>query len=183
MDSLDRLYQKLLDALPGGGEKGAVTIAEIYQNLIPYRTIRSELGFSELPQYEHVLLRLLAGERGYLRVDHPQVREEFERELKSSNPIVGLYRDYAAVGVTLEGAREPPLTKPAAVDRVPAVPAKPETSQACPSCDARLPGGGRANFCPHCGTPLGPVPCSGCGAALRPEWKYCVSCGRSRGGG
>lgn len=104
MDQLDRLYGRLVERLPGGGalsEPYACTVAEIYQELAPYRAVRTELGFGELPQYEHTLLRLLSGERGYARVELPKVREELRRELQAPHPILGIYRDYAAVGVRL----------------------------------------------------------------------------------
>ena len=37
--------------------------------------------------------------RGTVQVELPQVQDEFRRELRSTTPILGLYRDYAAVGV------------------------------------------------------------------------------------
>jgi hypothetical protein len=109
-DSLDRLFSRLVGALAREAPEraaGPVTISEIYQRLVPYRSIRSELEFSELPQYEHALLRLLAGERGYAVIDTPSVQEELARELKAPNPILGVYRDYAAVEVRLRPAAAP----------------------------------------------------------------------------
>lgn len=104
MDALDRLCQRLAEAVlrnsPGPLDR-PLTIADIYQHLVPYRLVRAELGFSELKEYEHSLLRLLAGEREYVQVDLEQVVEEFRRELRSPNPILGMYRDYAAVGAAL----------------------------------------------------------------------------------
>jgi hypothetical protein len=102
MDNLDRLYRRLADTLRrehSGSLDRPVTVAEIYQHLVPYRAVRSELGFSELAEYEHTLLRLLAGEKDYAQVDIPQARDDFRRELRAPNPLLGLYRDYAAVGV------------------------------------------------------------------------------------
>jgi hypothetical protein len=45
------------------------SVAEIYQNLVPYRTHRDELGVEMNADYEHALLRLLAGEGDYLNRD------------------------------------------------------------------------------------------------------------------
>jgi hypothetical protein len=103
-DSLDRLFSRLVTTLAGEAPEraaGPVTISEIYQRLVPYRAVRGELDFSELPQYEHALLRLLAGERGYASIDLGGVQEEFAQELRATNPILGVYRDYAAVEVRL----------------------------------------------------------------------------------
>lgn len=120
MDVLDRLYDRLQDAVrrtaPDALDR-PLTIADIYQHFVPYRLVRAELGFGELKEYEHALLRLLAGERGYVRVDLPQVVEEFRRELRSPNPILGIYRDYAAVGVSLSAAPRPAAEPAAAAIR------------------------------------------------------------------
>ena len=127
MDVLDRMGQRLLEALkrenvpvPGN----TLTIAEIYQRFIPYRSVRSELGFGELAEYEHTLLRLLAGEQGYVQVELPQVQDEFRRELRSTTPILGLYRDYAAVGVRVnpQAAAAVPTASPAPFPQESAVP-------------------------------------------------------------
>ncbi len=109
MDPLDRLYWRLVETLrrERPGSAWELTIAEIYQHLVPYRATRVDLGFAELPEYEHALLRLLAGERGYVSLNVPQVQEELAKELRAPNPILGLYRDYAAVGVHLNPAPSP----------------------------------------------------------------------------
>lgn len=129
MDPLDRLFRRLVEALHAEHEDAldrSLTVAEIYQHLIPYRSVRSDVGFAELAAYEHALLRLLAGEREYVQVELPHVQEEFRRELRSPNPILGLYRDYAAVDVRVVAA--PPPREAAAPDgasagaRVAAVP-------------------------------------------------------------
>lgn len=77
------------------------TVAEIYQNLVPYRTHRDELGVEMNADYEHALLRLLAGEGGFLSIESETAREEIREELSSPNPNTGLYRDFAAADVRL----------------------------------------------------------------------------------
>jgi len=107
MDLLDRIHQRLVAALasrPGDSDTSParlVTVADIYQHLVPYRQLRGEGGVMELAEYEHALLRLLAGERGYVRVIDPGVTLELQLELASTNPILGIYRDYAGVGVSV----------------------------------------------------------------------------------
>jgi hypothetical protein len=98
---LDRLYARLTNALcertdPWGAP---VTVAELYQELIPYRTVRSDVGFAMNADYEHTLLRLLSGEADLAKLEPPSAREEISRELRSSNPNVSIYREYAACEV------------------------------------------------------------------------------------
>ncbi len=77
------------------------TVAEIYQNLVPYRTHRDEIGVEMNADYEYALLRLLAGEGDYLSIESKTARQEIQEELDSPNPNTGLYRDYAAADVRL----------------------------------------------------------------------------------
>ena len=189
MDVLDRLYWRLVRALQqnGAGYDRPITIAEIYQQLVPYRSGRGELGFGELAEYEHALLRLLSGERGYVEVELPQVREEFRRELAAPNPLLGLYRDYAAIEVRLTGPR--PSSVPRAEPPPPSVAPGPTSavsssgapaSATCPGCGARLPSGPEVRYCPQCGRAVRAVPCPECRTPIEPSWNYCVSCGRPR---
>lgn len=199
MDSLDRLYRRVTLAM--GRDPGrALTIGDLYQEVVPYRVIRSELGFAELAEYEHALLRLLAGEREYLELDRAEAAEEIRRELQAPNPILGIYRDYAEVGVQpnpfavppqpdrtapptvggpprpAAGAGGPDLPPPPPVQDTPPV-ARPKP---CPGCRAALPRDREARFCPFCGKCLVPVPCADCSAMLEPEWAFCATCGSPR---
>jgi hypothetical protein len=100
---VQRLFERLLVALGTDSLEGSFTIGDVYQRLIPYRSVRSEIGVMELASYEYGLLRLLGGEGGYLKVEGESASEEIRRELASPNPIVGIYRDYAEVGVRIVG--------------------------------------------------------------------------------
>jgi hypothetical protein len=81
------------------------TVAEIYQNLVPYRTHRDEIGVEMNADYEYALLRLLAGEGDYLSIESRTARQEIREELDSPNPNTGLYRDFAAADVRLNPDR------------------------------------------------------------------------------
>lgn len=81
------------------------TVAEIYQNLVPYRTHRDEIGVEMNADYEHALLRLLAGEGDFLSIESRTARQEIREELDSPNPNTGLYRDFAAADVRLNPDR------------------------------------------------------------------------------
>lgn len=89
------------------------TVAEIYQSLVPYREHRNEIGVTMNADYEHTLLRLLAGEGGYLVLDSERAREEIRRELDSPNPDTSVYRDFAAAHVRLDPHRAREVTDPA----------------------------------------------------------------------
>jgi hypothetical protein len=193
MDVLDRLFRRVAAALardPGG----SVTVADVYQTLVPYRAIRGELNLSELAEYEHALLRLLSGEREYLELDRDEVQAEFRRELEAPNPILGIYRDYADVGVQLNPfapalsfTEPPPVVVPAPSGGAPAPPKPAEAEVAagprpkpCPACRAPLPVNRDVRFCPFCGKCLIPMPCPECSAMLLPNWAFCAGCGWPR---
>ena len=84
-----------------------VTVAEIYQELLPYRDARTTVGFDMNADYEHALLRLLAGEGELARIEPREVRDKLREELESPNPDVSLFRHYANcdVWVSTDGRR------------------------------------------------------------------------------
>jgi len=99
--SVVQLHRTLVEAIrrtqPGALDR-PVTVAEIYQDLVPYRTAR-EVGFEMNADYEYALLRLLAGEGDLARIEPREVRDKLRMELESANPDVGLFRNYAACDV------------------------------------------------------------------------------------
>jgi len=109
-ERLARFHDVLVDELrrtrPGRlGEP--FTVADIYQQLVPYSTHRDRLGIEMNADYEDVLLRLLAGEGDFLELESEHARERLAEEVRSSNPDTGLFREYAAVDVHLNEARVP----------------------------------------------------------------------------
>jgi hypothetical protein len=102
MDPVQQLYLRLAHTLRTSRHDAftaPVTVAEIYQELVPYRLVRAETGFDMNADYEHALLRLLAGEGECVRLEPPSAREAISAELRSPNPNVGLYRDFAGCDV------------------------------------------------------------------------------------
>ena len=83
------------------------TIAEIYQNLVPWRTHRETMGIATSREYEQALLCLLAGEGDYLALESKAARDEIQAELECRSPNTAIYRDFAAVGVRLNPSRLP----------------------------------------------------------------------------
>lgn len=80
---------------------GPFTVAEIYQDLVPYRSHRDAIGVEMNGDYEDALLRLLAGEGDFLILESGVARRALREELQHSNPNTGLFRDFAAVDVRL----------------------------------------------------------------------------------
>lgn len=112
---LRRLHHALVRALRERDPAGLgrpFTVAEIYQDLVPYRTHRDVLGVDMNGDYEHLVLRLLAGEDGLVSVESDHARREMVEELGRSNPNTGLFREYAAVDVHLVAEHIPPEDDP-----------------------------------------------------------------------
>jgi hypothetical protein len=115
-----RLHEVLVDEIRARrpADLGApFTIAEIYQELVPYRTHRDTIGAAMNGDYEHALLRLLAGEGGYLILDSEAARKKLEDELTSPNPNTGVFRDFAALDVRLNPMYVPTEIFPPEVER------------------------------------------------------------------
>ncbi len=108
---LDRIFERLLRTLSAGGPdqlRSPFTVAEIVQSLVPYRTYRNELGVDTLQDYEHAVLEMLAGERGWLVCD-PDTVMVIKKELASPDPDTGLLRRLQTVEVRVGAIRMPVL--------------------------------------------------------------------------
>lgn len=103
-ETLARFHRALVREIQGKSPEqinSPFSVAEIYQNLVPYRTHRDEIGVEMNADYEYALLRLLAGEGDFLSIESKTARQEIREELDSPNPNTGLYRDFAAADVRL----------------------------------------------------------------------------------
>ena len=148
----------------------SLTVADIYHNLVPYQARRDELGVSTISEYEHALLRLLAGQGDFLTVESTPTRERIRTELQSADPDVGIYRDFYSAGVRLNPDKvEMPLVSTQEEGLPP--------FENCAFCQEAVPQESRVKFCPSCGKSVELVPCPGCGEELSHTWRYCVVCG------
>ena len=140
MDELDRMYRRLVQNVRTGFPDllgRPFEVAELYTTLIPYRHNRRELELDTNQDYEHALLRLLSGERGYL-IGDPQMQADLRTELDAPNPDLTKFRAYSTTMVSIapDGARTadaPVLRRPgsggaAAIPSTAAAP--PPTTQA-----------------------------------------------------
>ena len=113
---LDRIFDRLVRTLSAGGPdqfRAPFTVAEIVQSLVPYRTYRNELGVDTLQDYEHAVLEMLAGERGWLVCD-PDTVAVIKKELASPDPDTGLLRRLQTVEVRMGAIRMPVAGEPRA---------------------------------------------------------------------
>jgi hypothetical protein len=83
------------------------TVAEIYQDIVPYRSHRDLIGVEMSGDYEDALFRMLSGVGDYLVLDSEVARQEMQAELARPNPNTALFHDFAAVGVRLHPSRVP----------------------------------------------------------------------------
>ncbi len=194
-DVVTRLYRCLVDRLQEHGyvEGEGVRVSRLYEEIVPYRAVRHSLGVDLNADYEHALLRLLAGERELVRLEPESAREELRREAEAPYPAVGAFRDYAGCLVQVRlpsqateaepGHEDPPAPgsdEPEASHRTEAAaPAseEPASERPCPYCDEPLPQGLSVHFCPHCGGDQERIACPRCGAELERGWRYCIGCG------
>jgi hypothetical protein len=209
-DELDRLFEQLVQAL---AREARVAVpfpaADVYERLVPYRSNRSRLNVATHQDYEMTVLRLLAGERGYLRLEPDDVREAMQREVIAPNPDPAFFRTFPDARVLVNGRAadrvllaDQAYAPPAAggrveEDEIPSwtgenpIPPSPfplplkadsPSGNQCEYCGGVLPGSRKVNFCPHCGQPpSGELKCPACGTEVDVGWAYCISCGRATG--
>jgi len=212
VDELDRLFGLLVAAL---ARETRVAIpfaaAEIYERLVPYRSNRSHLNVATHQDYEMAVLRLLAGERGYVQLEPDSVREAMQREIATINPDPAYFRSFPEAQVMVNGraaervliaerAYAPPagdeddLLDTTGENPIPAPPpvhqerfriARPAqglSENQCEYCGGVLPSNRDVRFCPHCGQPQeGDLKCPACGSPVDVGWAYCLSCGKPTG--
>lgn len=200
---VDRLHRCIVDELRERGHEQArpLRVADLYEDIVPYRVVRARLGVELNADYEHALLRLLAGERELLRLDDDDARQEMERELARPYPAVSMFRRFAdshvwarldqppagppagppadATAVALAPPPRPPEREPPTVrtaeEEAPEPP--PPARVTCVFCGESLPATRDVRFCPHCGRDQELRPCGHCHETLEPGWRYCVRCG------
>lgn len=103
MDSLDRTFRHLLQVIQARYPaylSQPFEVAELYQNILPYRHHRRELGLETNQDYEMVLLQLLAGARDYLVVSE-EMRQRLSQELAMPNPDPGAFREFSTAQIAL----------------------------------------------------------------------------------
>ena len=94
-DELDRIFELLVETLAKDVRLAVpFPAAEVYERLVPYRSNRSQLKVATHQDYEMAVLRLLAGERNYVRLEPDDVREAMQREITAVNPDTSFFRTF-----------------------------------------------------------------------------------------
>jgi hypothetical protein len=104
VDELDRLFGLLVAGL-ARETRVAVPFpaSDVYERLVPYRSNRSRLNVATHQDYEMAVLRLLAGERGYVQLEPATVREAMQREIATINPDPAYFRSFPDAQVMVNG--------------------------------------------------------------------------------
>lgn len=203
MDDLDRLAFRVARTVrttyPHLLERG-FTLADLEERLAPYAETRRELAVGGPDGYELTVLRLLAGERGYL-AGEPELQEACRRALQMPSPTVAMVRTWARSALLLRSGAFELAGDPARAAAAAAVehtsgaaravtpsaagqmatdgaPASGERGCDCHFCAGPLPTARTVRFCPHCGLDLAVRQCPACSTELERTWRYCVTCGR-----
>ena len=70
-----------------------VELADVAQTVVPYRANRRALGLESNEDYDMVLLRLCAGEGGFVRTEPAELQKAFAAQAASVNPDLSILRD------------------------------------------------------------------------------------------
>jgi len=101
VDDLTRFARHLIEQLgvSSEGVNRAVPVAALRETVLPYRKHRRALGVESVEDYETVLLRLVAGERGYLRTIPAEAAERCRSELAQATPDLAVLDEVAGATV------------------------------------------------------------------------------------
>ena len=192
LDDLDRLAFRLSRTIrtqyPQLLAQG-FTLSDLEERLLPYREVRREMADGGTDAFETALLRLVAGDRGYLIAD-PELQGACRSALAFPSPTLAMVRAWATSTLRLPQANgaavstavpsehdlfPPPSQRPTPTAAI-AAPAV--AHRCCRYCDNKLPQGRAITFCPFCGMDLTKRQCAACSTELEVNWKFCVTCGR-----
>ena len=187
LDDLDRLAFRLSRTVrtqyPHLLTQG-FTLTDLEERLLPFREARREMADGGADAFERAVLRLIAGERGYLETEF-ELQTACRQALASPSPSMSLVRAWATTSLTLAQqvttvGTERMATPPATVIGSQTGGVRAETKPCgCRYCGNRLPEHRRMTFCPHCGMDMTKRQCPACSTELDVNWRFCVTCGRS----
>lgn len=209
MDELTRFARRLVEQL-GASKEGVhrpVEVAALRETVLPYRTHRRALGIESVEDYETVLLRLVAGERGYVKTVPAEAAERCRKELAQATPDLAVLDEVATATVQITSMAAAQIVddgadradradrtdgavragKTVKADKItPTPPAPPDVPAASPPtslmgsclhCKHAVPSDRQVVFCPWCGKRLIPFTCARCNTELDSEWRHCITCG------
>jgi hypothetical protein len=111
VNELERFFRRLVGNLASTDPARLhrpIPLDDVRHAVVPYRTNRRALGLDSSEDYEMVLLRLCAGEGGFIRAEPEEARARFVAELDGPNPDLELLDRVENVVLTL---RSEPLAR------------------------------------------------------------------------
>lgn len=97
MTDLERLFRRLVDnliAIDPARLHRPVALADLLNSIIPYRTNRRSLSIESAEDYDMLILRLCAGEGGYVQMSSEDIAQVFRDQVTSPNPDLGVLREH-----------------------------------------------------------------------------------------
>lgn len=106
MAELTRFARLLVERLTATkeGVHHPVSLGQIRETLLPYRVHRRALDLDSIEDYDTVLLRLAAEERGFVKTLPPAAAERCRKELATSNPDLSLLDEVSEATVQIGAA-------------------------------------------------------------------------------
>ena len=101
---VDRMFRLLVTTMTSRSPETLTRpfeVGDLYQNILPFRLFRRELGLDTNRDYELTLTELLSGAGGYLLVDD-RMRDTLRRELSAAVPDAGAFRQFATTQVSID---------------------------------------------------------------------------------
>lgn len=141
MDELTRFARALVEQL-GTSKDGVhrpIAVGVLRDTILPYRKHRRALGIESVEDYETVLLRLVAGERGYVRTVPIETAERCRKELAQANPDLGVLDEVAESTVQITSMAAAQIVGDDPVSEVAPEPSPPVASPEPPVVIVRAP--------------------------------------------
>jgi hypothetical protein len=104
MTDLERLFRRLVDnliAIDPARLHRPIALGDLLASVIPYRTNRRSLSIDSAEDYDMLVLRLCAGEGGFVRVMSEDIAQVFRDQLTSPNPDLDVLREHAKAELVL----------------------------------------------------------------------------------
>ncbi len=104
MTDLERFFRRLVDnliAIDPARLHRPIELGDIVQTVVPYRTNRRALELESNEDYDMVLLRLCAGEGGFVRTDPEDLQESFQAQASSPNPDFDILQRLSSASLVL----------------------------------------------------------------------------------
>lgn len=97
MTDLERLFRRLVDnliAIDPARLHRPLAVGDLLTSVMPYRTNRRSLAIDSAEDYDMLVLRLCAGEGGFVRMVDEDITQLFNDQLTSPNPDLGILREH-----------------------------------------------------------------------------------------